>query len=274
MLFLWSLNVFAMIYFFQSFIDKTKIALVLSLVIYFMMYCVSLACMFEGGSMVAKIGLSLFPHVCLNNGILLFSKFQYHFRTFRDREFLEIYTTFSVGLMILMFVIDFFLFLFLGFYLNNVLPHDFGIRKPVYFLCTSEFWCNNRKHNNTNKKEKIAEKLDEKEENKEDNENKEKEKNNDLVVYNSKDSILKEEDENLYGDSPNFESEEIYKNRTKKDDKLKIRNIVKIFGDGKVAVNGVNLNFYKDEIFALLGHNGAGKTTLISMLTGMYDCNL
>ena len=117
------------------------------------------------------------------------------------------------------------------------------------------------------------EEKDEKEENKEDNENKEKEKNNDLVVYNSKNSILKEEDENLYGDSPNFESEEIYKNRTKKDDKLKIRNIVKIFGDGKVAVNGVNLNFYKDEIFALLGHNGAGKTTLISMLTGMYEAS-
>ena len=36
-LLLWSLNVFALIYFFQSFIDKTKIALVLSLVIYFMM---------------------------------------------------------------------------------------------------------------------------------------------------------------------------------------------------------------------------------------------
>ena len=32
-LLLWSLNVFALIYFFQSFIDKTKIALVLSLVI-------------------------------------------------------------------------------------------------------------------------------------------------------------------------------------------------------------------------------------------------
>ena len=33
----------------------------------------------------------------------------------------------------------------------------------------------------------------------------------------------------------------------------------------------VNLKFYKDEIFALLGHNGAGKTTLISMLTGLYE---
>ena len=262
-LLLWSLNVFALIYFFQSFIDKTKIALVLSLVIYFMMYCVSLACMFEGGSLAAKIGLSLFPQVCLNNGILLFSKFQYHFRTFKDREFFEIYTTFSVGLMYIMFVVDFFLFLFLGFYLNNVLPHDFGIRKPLYFIFTSDFWCSNKKRNNDEKK-LIDKKLEENAE--EDN------KENNYVVYGSKDDIIKDEvDEKLYGDSPNFESEEIYKNRKKNDDKLKIRNIVKMFGDGKIAVNGVNLNFYKDEIFALLGHNGAGKTTLISMLTGMYE---
>ena len=262
-LLLWSLNVFALIYFFQSFIDKTKIALVLSLVIYFMMYCVSLACMFEGGSLAAKIGLSLFPQVCLNNGILLFSKFQYHFRTFKDREFFEIYTTFSVGLMYIMFVVDFFLFLFLGFYLNNVLPHDFGIRKPLYFIFTSDFWCSNKKRNNDEKK-LIDKKLEENAE--EDN------KENNYVVYGSKDDIIKDEvDEKLYGDSPNFESEEIYKNRNKNDDKLKIRNNVKMFGDGKIAVNGVNLNFYKDEIFALLGHNGAGKTTLISMLTGMYE---
>ena len=257
-LLLWSLNVFALIYFFQSFIDKTKIALVLSLVIYFMMYCVSLACMFEGGSMAWKIVLSIFPQVCLNNGILLFSKFQYHFRTFKDREFLDIYTTFSVGIMFLMFVVDFFLFLFLGFYLNNVLPHDFGIRKPFYFICTSDFWCSKR---NKNDSKKIGEKLEEDL----------KEKNKDFVVYGSKDDIIQEDNDNLYGNSPNFESEEIYKNRTKKDDVLKIRNILKIFGDGKVAVDGVNLNFYKDEIFALLGHNGAGKTTLISMLTGLYE---
>ena len=36
-------------------------------------------------------------------------------------------------------------------------------------------------------------------------------------------------------------------------------------------MDNVNLNFYKDEIFALLGHIGAGKTTLIFMLTGLYE---
>ena len=261
-MFLWSLNVFALIYFFQSFIDKTKIALVLSLVIYFMMYCVSLACMFEGGSKAVKIILSLLPQVCLNNGIILLTKFQYNFRYFRNRDFLEYYTGFSLGLMYLMFVIDFLLFLFLGFYLHNVLPHDFGIRRPLYFIFTSEFWCGAKKKNNDSFE--ISKQLD-------------VNINPDYKTYKSKESNSNVENENeliennLYGNSPNFQSEEIYKDRTKIDDVLKIRGIVKIFGDGKKAVDGVNLNFYKDEIFALLGHNGAGKTTLISMLTGMYE---
>ena len=260
MMFLWSINLFALIYFFQSFIDKTKIALVLSLVIYFMMYCVSVACMFDDGSTkskIVKIILSLFPQVCLSNATLLFSKFQYHFRYFKDRDFLKTYTSFSIGKMVLMYVIDFFLFLFLGYYLHNVLPHDFGIRRPFYFLCTSDYWCNNSKKKN----KKVEKDLEEK-------------TGQDYVKYKSKDSysnVSIDEDTNLYGNSPNFESEEIYKDRTKKDDVLRVRNIVKIFGDGKKAVDGVNLNFYKDEIFALLGHNGAGKTTLISMLTGMYE---
>ena len=38
----------------------------------------------------------------------------------------------------------------------------------------------------------------------------------------------------------------------------------------KVAVDGLNLNMYKGQITALLGHNGAGKTTTMSILTGGY----
>ena len=88
---------------------------------------------------------------------------------------------------------------------------------------------------------------------------------------------MKEKDETKKDDSKknennkNFESEDLYKDRTKIDDYLDVKNIVKEFDDGKIAVNHVDIKFYKDEIFALLGHNGAGKTTLISMLTGLYE---
>ena len=259
-LFLWSLDVFALIYFFQSFIDKTRIALVLSLVIYFIMYCASLACMFEKTSLTLKIILSFFPAVSLNLGILLMSKFEYHFRNFYDRDFLIKHTNYSLGLMYLQLACDFLLYLFLGYYLHNVLPHDFGIRRKWYFLCTSDYWCNNIKKNRK-KNLKIQKELEENNDNK------------DVYIYKTKEVnvFLENGEEKLYGNSENFESEQIYKDKTKKDDVLKIRNIVKIFGDGKKAVDGVNLNLYKGEIFALLGHNGAGKTTLISMLTGMYE---
>ena len=36
----------------------------------------------------------------------------------------------------------------------------------------------------------------------------------------------------------------------------------------KHAVDGLDLDIYRGQITALLGHNGAGKTTTISMLTG------
>ncbi|CAL8072882.1 unnamed protein product [Orchesella dallaii] len=50
---------------------------------------------------------------------------------------------------------------------------------------------------------------------------------------------------------------------------IKISGLTKIFGD-KIAVNNLHLNFYENQITALLGHNGAGKTTTMSMLTGLF----
>jgi len=52
---------------------------------------------------------------------------------------------------------------------------------------------------------------------------------------------------------------------------LKINKLFKTYDDGKTALNGLNLNIYNNEIFALLGHNGAGKSTLISILSGLYE---
>ena len=48
---------------------------------------------------------------------------------------------------------------------------------------------------------------------------------------------------------------------------LQIKQVVKSFGNVH-AVNGVNLNIYEGEFFALLGPSGCGKTTLLRMLAG------
>ena len=41
--------------------------------------------------------------------------------------------------------ISFFLFLILGLYLENVLPGDYGVRKPWYFCFTTSYWFGSRK---------------------------------------------------------------------------------------------------------------------------------
>ena len=49
---------------------------------------------------------------------------------------------------------------------------------------------------------------------------------------------------------------------------IEVKNLIKEFKD-KVAVNGIDLQIRKGELFALLGTNGAGKTTTIKMLSGL-----
>ena len=49
---------------------------------------------------------------------------------------------------------------------------------------------------------------------------------------------------------------------------IQTKKLTKKFKD-KVAVNGIDLQIKKGELFALLGTNGAGKTTTIKMLSGL-----
>jgi ABC-type multidrug transport system ATPase subunit len=55
---------------------------------------------------------------------------------------------------------------------------------------------------------------------------------------------------------------------TKGEPAIVINDLVKQFDD-ITAVNGLNLEIYKGEMFGFLGPNGAGKTTTISMLSGL-----
>ncbi|MDX8360804.1 MULTISPECIES: ABC transporter ATP-binding protein [Bacillaceae] len=49
---------------------------------------------------------------------------------------------------------------------------------------------------------------------------------------------------------------------------IEVKKLVKRYGDF-TAVNGVEFNVYKGEVFGLLGPNGAGKTTTMEMLVGL-----
>jgi ABC-2 type transport system ATP-binding protein len=52
---------------------------------------------------------------------------------------------------------------------------------------------------------------------------------------------------------------------------ISVSNLSKIYATGFQALNNINLDIAKGEIFALLGPNGAGKTTLISIVCGIVN---
>jgi len=242
--FLFSLNVFALSFFFQSFINKAKESLIISMLIYFIMFFVSLLVTNDKATYNMKVGLSFFPPVTIYIGIILLGKFESQFKTFKYSDIFKMYTNYSIFIMFVMLIVDIIIYLFLGYYFQNVLPQSFGIRKPWYFIFKKIFCIKSKKqrYNANYDGGKISINSD---------------NNNEIFMNNP----LNE----------NFQSEEIYKDMVNPKDSLRIKKLVKKFDDGKVAVNQVDLNLYKNEIFALLGHNGAGKTTMISILTGMYE---
>ena len=50
---------------------------------------------------------------------------------------------------------------------------------------------------------------------------------------------------------------------------ISIANLSKVYASGLRALDNINLDIYRGEIFGLLGPNGAGKTTLISIICGI-----
>ncbi|HEY3893149.1 MAG TPA: ABC transporter ATP-binding protein, partial [Bradyrhizobium sp.] len=52
---------------------------------------------------------------------------------------------------------------------------------------------------------------------------------------------------------------------------IAVANLSKTYGSGFTALNDINLDIRRGEIFALLGPNGAGKTTLINIICGIAN---
>src|SRR3569833_2554581 len=52
---------------------------------------------------------------------------------------------------------------------------------------------------------------------------------------------------------------------------ISVSAMSKTYPSGFTALNNVNLQIERGEIFALLGPNGAGKTTLISIICGIAN---
>ena len=268
--FLFGLVIYSLIFFFQSFLEKSRISIIFCLLVYLIMYFISYPLRSKEVQKGVKIFFGLlFPPINLDLGSITFSQFQRNFNQFKGRTTME-FKNYSVLDMYILFISSFILYMFLGFYLQNVIPNEYGKSKHWYFLCEKKFWKNNNKKS-------INDLLLNQQNNK---------NNNNININNTINMIkLPKEKFNLNFLNNNYPSEQ---ERIKNDynhketiriqevenemDILHIKKIKKNFGE-KEVLKEVTFDLYKDQIFVLLGHNGAGKTTLINILTGLINCN-
>lgn len=54
--------------------------------------------------------------------------------------------------------------------------------------------------------------------------------------------------------------------------KISLDNVHFSYDDKKHAINGVTLDFHRNEITALVGKSGGGKSTLVNLILRLYDC--
>ena len=104
--------------------------------------------------------------------------------TFRTKDIDENYLNYSMSTCYIMFTADFFIYLFLGYYLQNVIPREYGVAKPWYFLFLPSYWFGDCCKKKNKKSGLVYEKTEKKEEQVE--QNKEEGENNDNGVATEK----------------------------------------------------------------------------------------
>ncbi|KAM8961307.1 phospholipid-transporting ATPase ABCA3 isoform 2-T2 [Pelodytes ibericus] len=138
---------------------------------------------------------------------------------------------FTLAQVLGMLLFDSFLYSLIGWYVESVMPGDYGVPQPWYFFVLPSYWCGTPR---------MAEVFE-----KEEEEDPEKA---------FKGDYLEEEPSDL---APGVRLKHLTK-------------AFRVGGKRRVAVRDLTLNMYEGQITVLLGHNGAGKSTTLSMLTGLF----
>eukprot|EP00826_Nyctotherus_ovalis_P045315 TRINITY_DN49_c0_g1_i2.p1 TRINITY_DN49_c0_g1~~TRINITY_DN49_c0_g1_i2.p1 ORF type:complete len:1624 (+),score=501.10 TRINITY_DN49_c0_g1_i2:541-5412(+) len=231
----YGLAVFAFGFCMSALFHRARIGSIAVAIIYVCLYSISnfilsddISSSMGSGS---KMGLCLLPPIAMIQGATTLAKLELGREglTFSNVNYSVNYFQFSYTLIML--AVDIIMYGIIGLYLDNVVPSPSGVRKPIYYFLTREYW--------SPAKTESAK-----------------------GVRNETNSML------LYPNSHFERVAEEFKAQESADDCLKIRHLNKFFGT-KYSVRDFCLNLYKGQIFSLLGPNGAGKTTTISMLSGL-----
>lgn len=219
-------------FFIQVFLSRAKVGVVISLLFFVVQYVLSfISTNSDNPTQGVNLGLSVVPHAAL---IIAFQTIVYAESTQIEPTFGMSLNNYSIQIAIISFVLNILVYLVLTWYLDQVVPNEWGAKKHPLFCCfDKQITSYTEEEKEQRKKEQMM-----------------------AEGYASTHEPI---DDNL-------------KILEKENKFIDIVGLRKEFNGGQtVSVENLTISMYNSQIFALLGHNGAGKTTTISMLTGMVD---
>nr|QUF59431.1 ATP-binding cassette transporter Abca3-like3 [Brachionus angularis] len=186
-----------------------------------------------------KYILCFFPNVGLIHIFQIIN--QYERSNYMKLDFMKIFSNLydqndtNIGVILALMIVFSFLYIPMIWYFEKIMPAQFGISLPFYFIFLPSYWKNKFNYK----------------------------KLNDESNFLKNDFNFDENNKKIY-----YENDPNYLNQI-----IKLKNLTKKYRNGfktKIAVKNLNINLYENQINGFLGHNGAGKTTLLFMLCGIY----
>ncbi|XP_069859783.1 ATP-binding cassette sub-family A member 17-like isoform X1 [Dipodomys merriami] len=215
----------------STFFEKAHVGTAIGGIIFFFTYLpyLYLTFSYHQRSYGQKISFCLFSNVAMAMGIRFISIFEAEGTGIQWRNMGSITGEFSFTQVLLMLLLDSFLYCLIAWYMENIFPGNFQTPKSWYFFALPSYWLGNHIP--------VTRPLLHMEDS-------EKTRGSQFMQEEPTDLIRGIEIHHLY--------KVFHRGRNK-----------------YIAVRDLNMNLYRGQITVLLGHNGAGKSTTCSMLTGL-----
>ncbi|KAJ1067367.1 hypothetical protein K5549_010485 [Capra hircus] len=219
----------------STFFSKANMAAAIGGFLYFFSYIpyFFVAPRYNWMTLSQKLFSCLLSNVAMAMGAQLIGKFEAKGTGIQWRDLLSpvnVDDDFTFGQVLGMLLLDSVLYGLVTWYVEAVLPGQFGVPQPWYFFILPSYWCG-RPRTVLGKEEED----------------------------DDPEKVLRTE----YFEA---EPEDLVAGIKIKH----VSKVFRVGNKGKAAVRDLNLNLYEGQITVLLGHNGAGKTTTLSMLTGLF----
>jgi ATP-binding cassette, subfamily A (ABC1), member 3 len=236
-----SLAVINMCFLMATFFSRSKVASLMGPMIFFASFFPYYAVSDPSYSPEVKAATCLLAPSCFALGANVFANYEGGLVGVQFSNSAVETANFSYSLCVGMMVVDAVLYGVLAWYLDKILPSEFGTQLPFYFPLLPSYWCGVKITHDGIDLETLRKQLIT------------AENTDNAKIEPVSSDLLRQQEENRC---------------------IMIRNLRKVYettAEDRVAVKGLNLDIYEGQCTVLLGHNGAGKSTTISMLTGLIS---